>query len=68
MLIQKKKSFNVWYIWSNALHVACAKTCNRFSSLSLYFKFGDDFMLVNRSNVIGSITQDAYIFTLLITA
>ena len=47
----------------NALHVARASLSSLSSSSRLYFNVGDDFKLVNLSNVIGSTTQDDSVFT-----
>jgi hypothetical protein len=53
-----------WFVYLNALlFVVCANRSSLFSSSSLYCKLADDFKLVNRSYVIGSMTQDASVFT-----
>ncbi len=56
-----------WFVDLSALLFAvCVNRSSLFSSSSLYCKLADDFKLVNRSYVIGSMTQDASVFTLLI--
>ena len=45
---------------------ACVKLSGLFSPSSLYCKLADDFKFVNRSYVIGSMTQDASDLTQLI--
>ena len=52
-------------IYNALLLVVCAKRSKWFSSSSLYCKLADDFKLVNRSYVMGSMTQDESDFTLL---
>ena len=52
--------------WSlNALYVSCALLFSLASSSNLNLSVVDDLMLVNLSYVIGSITQDDSVFTLL---
>ena len=55
-----------WFVDINALVVLFANWASLFSSSSLYCRLADDFKLVNRSYVIGSMTQDVSDFTLLI--